>query len=258
MSPKRDWTYYNKEYVENKRSLQDIADDWDTYPNMIRRELNKLGFPLRGHSEAQSAALQSGRHGHPTRGTKRSEEVKLKISEGMAENWESVDPIEKERRSETAKQQWKDMSLEEKEFFRARATEGLRQSAKDGSILEKFLFENLREAGYVLQYHCKHVVSGTTLHVDLLIPSLRTVIEIDGPSHTMPIWGQGTLEKVQASDRKKNETLANHGYNIIRLQALAKNLSEAQKRKYLAALQAEIEKIKVGEASGLIILNIED
>ena len=71
------------EYVENNKSTYEISESLGTYPNKIRRALIKLGVELRDKSVAQSTAIQSGRHKHPTKGTERSESDKIKISEGM-------------------------------------------------------------------------------------------------------------------------------------------------------------------------------
>ena len=62
-----------KEYVDNERSTYDLAKELGTYPNKISRALKALGVPMRDKSSAQSAALSSGRHKHPTKGKKRSE-----------------------------------------------------------------------------------------------------------------------------------------------------------------------------------------
>ena len=69
-----------KEYVENNKSTYEISESLGTYPNKVRRTLVKLGVKLRDKSKAQSTAIKSGRHKHPTQGTERSENDKVKIS----------------------------------------------------------------------------------------------------------------------------------------------------------------------------------
>jgi very-short-patch-repair endonuclease len=254
----RDWNYYNREFNQNMRSLQDIADEWGTYPNKIKRELIKLGFKTRNHSEAQAIALKTGKHCHPTKGRQRPEDVKIKISEAMAESWDEIDETERSRRAETARTQWAEMTAEQRENFNLKSIQGLRESARSGSNLEKYLQTKLREAGYTVQYHCSHVVAGTKLHLDLLIPELRTAIEIDGPSHSIPIWGEASLAKVRAADKKKNKILLDYGYVVIRLQHLTKSLSDSQKRKYLKVLLTQLEDIKLKKTKGLITIGIEE
>ena len=87
-----------KEYVDNERSTYDLAKELGTYPNKISRALKALGVPMRDKSSAQSAALSSGRHKHPTKGKKRSEATKIKISDGMHTDWKEMDSEERERR----------------------------------------------------------------------------------------------------------------------------------------------------------------
>jgi len=92
-----------KQYVDNGRSTYEIAEELDTYPNKVRRMLLKLGVELRNKSVAQSNALNTGRHKHPTKGMTRSEEDKIKISEGMYNHWCNMTDDEREKRSEQAK-----------------------------------------------------------------------------------------------------------------------------------------------------------
>ena len=105
-----------KSYVEDNRSTYEIAEELETYPNKIRRALKHLGIGLRDKSKAQSAALASGRHKHPTKGTNRPESVKIQISEQMFNYWDTMDDKERDRRSNLSKQQWEAMSEEDKEM----------------------------------------------------------------------------------------------------------------------------------------------
>ena len=82
--------YIIEQYVNEKKSTYEIAQDLKTYPNKIRRALNTLGVDLRDKSSAQTVAIESGRHEHPTRGKKRTEAEKVAISNGMATYWENM------------------------------------------------------------------------------------------------------------------------------------------------------------------------
>lgn len=77
--------YYQVEYVDKQRSIHDIAKEHKTYPNKIRREILDSGYVLRDKSEAQKAALKSGRHKHPTKGKERPLETRLKIAASVTE-----------------------------------------------------------------------------------------------------------------------------------------------------------------------------
>jgi hypothetical protein len=81
----RNKAYYKREYVDAMRSMHDIAKEHNTYVNKIRREIMSYNYAIRDKSEAQKAALKSGRHKHPTKGTERSLEVKQKIAASVSE-----------------------------------------------------------------------------------------------------------------------------------------------------------------------------
>jgi hypothetical protein len=73
------------EYVINKKSTYQIAEEHNTYANMVRRLLLKYGISLRSKAEAQSIAIKNSRHAHPTKDVGHSEEtidkIKRKINE---------------------------------------------------------------------------------------------------------------------------------------------------------------------------------
>lgn len=246
MIPERTKEYYDKEYEINQRSPQDIAKEWGTYPNKIRRELIRYGYKLRDKSEAQIAALKSGRHKHPTKGEKRSDDTKIKISEKMAKNWESMDETEKTRRVELGKKQWDAMSEADKTNFQQLALDAVRLTTQEGSKVEKFLLKNLQKKGYEVSFHSEHILPNTRLQTDLFIPKHRVVIEVDGPSHFLPVWGQENLEKNIDADNKKNSLLLTYGFVVIRVKHIAKTTSEIHKRKLLTEVLKVLENIESG------------
>ena len=58
------------------------------------------------------------------------------------------------------------------------------------------------------------------LEIDLYIPSLKTIIEVDGPSHFLPIWGDEKLQKQINADLRKNGSLLSKGFVVIRVKSL--------------------------------------
>ena len=56
-----------RRYNEGQSPYQ-IAKHYETYPNRIRRMLEKANIAMRGKSEAQKLALKSGVSNHPTEG----------------------------------------------------------------------------------------------------------------------------------------------------------------------------------------------
>jgi very-short-patch-repair endonuclease len=230
MTSERSFEYYQREFKEKGRSPSDIAEEWQTYPNKIRRELRQCGFLTRSRSDAQKEALASGRRAHPTKGKPRSQAVRTRISETMSRRWEAVAPTERERRAELAKAQWEAMSDDEREVFQRKAGDAVRKASKEGSKLEKFLYDDLRSRGYEVDFHAMHLIPNTNLEADLYLPVERVVIEIDGPTHFFPIWGDESLKRHQNADKLKNDKLLEYGFIVIRVKHLTKCLTDKHKR----------------------------
>jgi very-short-patch-repair endonuclease len=235
--------YIIDQYTKENKSTYEIAQEIGTYPNKIRRTLNTLGVDLRDRSSAQTVAIQSGRHEHPTRGKKRTEAEKVAISNGMASFWENMEDSERERRANLSKEQWASMSEEEKANLRKLAAEAVRKASKEGSKIEKFIYEGLTDAGYQVIFHKRGLIPNENMEVDLFVPGIKTAIEIDGPAHFLPIWGEVNLQKHIRSDAQKAGLLLNRGYVILRVKNLIKNISQKRMRDILAQVIDELEKI---------------
>ena len=236
--------YIIEQYVNEKKSTYEIAQDLKTYPNKIRRALNTLGVDLRDKSSAQTVAIESGRHEHPTRGKKRTEAEKVAISNGMATYWENMEEDERKRRSDLSKKQWAEMSEEDKANLRKLAAEAVRKASKEGSKIEKFIYEGLTKVGYDVIFHKRGLVANENLEVDLFIPAINTAIEIDGPAHFLPIWGEQSLNRHIRADAQKAGLLMNRGFVILRVKNIIRNLSQKNMRETLAAILVELKKIE--------------
>lgn len=236
-------TAYTKDY----KSIRVIAEEYNTYGNKIRRFLIKNGVKLRDKSESQEVALKSGRHKHPTKGTKRNSEVKKKISEQVSSHWQNISTEEYEKRVQTGKDIWENLAFDHKQKIRSLATEAIRKASKEGSKTEKFLLESLKAMNIEVVFHKQSLIKNTNLELDLFIPSIKTAIEIDGPSHFFPIWGEEALQKTIASDNEKNGLLLSNGYKIIRIKNLAKKLSQKRKRDILDMVLSIIKQIEEGK-----------
>lgn len=229
-------------YNEDNLSTYEIAKKLDTYPNKIRRTLKKHGVELKDRSAAQKAALESGRSKHPTEGKERTLEERIKISSSLEKFWDSMAKDERKRRSDTAKKLWASIPESDKEAMRSKGIAAVRAAAKEGSKLEKFFQERLSLAGYRAEAH-KMINPTENLEIDLYISSLRTIIEIDGPSHFLPIWGQDRLDKQINADLRKSGTLLNMGFVVIRVKTRGKE-SVAKKEELITAVLDHLKRIE--------------
>lgn len=236
--------WMHKQYHGCNRSMQDIAEELGTNRQRVRRALIRLGVEIKDKSTAQKDALKSGRAPHPTEGTERPEEVRLRISESVAEDWATADEATLQARSDKAKQQWANMPQHERDALLKLAREAVRRAAKDGSQMEKSLRLGLTKAGYDVKYHTGGLIPGSKLEVDMLIPELSIAIEVDGPSHFLPIWGDEKLQKNIKADIQKNGLLLHQGLVVIRVKQLANSVSQIAQRRLLAAVLETIQKVE--------------
>jgi very-short-patch-repair endonuclease len=204
-------------YQNKKWSTYQIAERLNTYPNKIRRILTKHGIDLRNAKEAQTNALKSGRSKHPTAGSLMSEETKQKISETQGQVWDKLSQQQKEYRSKIGKEAWSQKTDEEKADFIAHAQEAIRKSSRVGSKLEHFLLSELSSRKTRVEFHKEQWLQNQNLQVDLYLPEYSTVIEVDGPSHFKPIWGEENLAKNIKADQQKTGLVLNSGLVMIRI-----------------------------------------
>jgi len=237
-------------YVHQNCSTYVIAKKYNTYPNKVRRLLLKNGIELDDKSTAQKKALKAGRSKHPTEGTKRSEGVRIQISESVHEHWQNLTNEEYQDRVEKARIQWDEMSETDRKALRDAAAIAVREASKNGSKMERFLLDKLVLEGYNILFHKKGLLPSQDLEIDLFVPELKVAIEIDGPAHFLPIWGETQAEKQKIlqkhikSDAHKSGLLLSQGFVVIRVKHLTKSLSEKHKRDVLDRVLTELDKIR--------------
>lgn len=243
-------------YTVQQESIHQIAAHYGTYPNKVLRALNFLKVQIRNKSESTKIALKTGRKTHPTEGTNRSADEKLKISEGRAKAWDNLTEIQKEGISIGARTRWDAMSDEKKVEMRTLSNEAIRLTSKEGSSLEKYLHLELVKAGYDC-YHHQKILENMKLEVDLFIPALKLAIEIDGPAHFLPIWGEENLAHHIKADKQKNALLQSRGCSVIRVQLHKKSMSDKARRDVLAGLLTSIQTVKSSMSSTIIYLEVK-
>jgi len=246
----------NKETIlkmyHNGCSSYEIAESLNTYSTKILRSLQFLGKLLhddegyfkRNYSEAQKLSLQKGRSKHPTEGKKLDNVHKQKIGESRSKAYHNLTDQEKQKISDMSKKNWEALGKAKQEEIRSLAMESIRYASKHGSKTERHLNNGLSKAGYAVEFHKTDLVFGTTLEVDLFLPEVKTAIEIDGPGHFLPIWGEEKLTKQQIADTAKQGILINSGYVIIRIRQIDKSISLTKMNHLLELILTEIESIR--------------
>lgn len=257
MTDKEKKQFIYKSYEIDNHSFQDIADSCGTYANKIRRDAIKFNIKIRDKSLAQKNALNTGKHKHPTKGTIRDDATKIKIGKSVVDSWENLSDKELQKRKNKAKKNWENLSEDEKQFILQKANDAVRKSSKEGSKLEKFILNNLLQDGYRVIFHQEQTLSNTKLQIDLLIPSINTAIEIDGPSHFLPVWGDEALKRNVKYDQKKEGLILGKGLYLIRIQQ-TRDFSKTRATLVYNKLKDKLEQIKDNKLINNKIINLQD
>tara|TARA_R100001163_G_C5066396_1_gene204787 strand:+ start:1431 stop:2198 length:768 start_codon:yes stop_codon:yes gene_type:complete len=231
-------------YTKEDKSTYEIAEQFDTYPNKIRRILTKHGVSLKSHSQAQKSALKKGRAVHPTSGRKRTKEERLKISTSVHNYWENMDDSEREKRIEDARERWNSMPESKRAEICSAAIEAIQAAAVEGSKLEKFILETLQKSGRRVEFHKKGLIPTQNFEIDMYLPELSTIIEVDGPSHFLPIWGEEKLAKQIKADEQKNGIILSKGFVILRIKNTSDFVSLRAKEDLANEVNAVLERIE--------------
>lgn len=237
------YEFLHNQYCVLKKSANEIAEKVNVHSMTIIRRLKKFGIQVRDKGEAQVNALQTGRSQHPTEGTTRSEETKQKISEQASENW---DEGKYEGQSEKAKAQWEKMTDEQKAEFHKQGARAVYQTTIDGSKLEKKLAEGLRAAQYKCDRHVKRKIRNERFHIDILLHYPNIAIEVDGPVHFDPIYGEERLERNRAKDKRKDGLMTEMGLIIIRVRQHCQTLSLKKGRDALTEVLRIVDGVRDG------------
>ncbi len=233
--------FLSDHYVGQRKSLRKVASEANVSLATIKNHCDRLGVPLRNKSEAQSNALETGVHKHPTKGTHRDEDTKRLISDGMHDAWENT--IDKEERAKISRENWNKLDANKKQDIHRRAHIAVKKASQYGSKLERFLLEELLKKGYKALWHQDRMLSNTKLQVDLLIESMAVAIEVNGPSHHEAIWGNESFVRTVNADKTKKDLLLHYGFIFIVVNQ-RKHLSQKRQQIILHNLLEVLEKIK--------------
>lgn len=228
-----------KEY-ESGLSVSEIAKKYNFSESKVLRTLKKIGTKIRSRSEAAKMALKTGRSVSPTQGKGHSKASRERMSVARAEAWKKGGQDAKNEMSEIARARWSKKSDAEKTEMLSRAGRALRKTADEGSAAEKYLFNTLVTHGYTVERHNTQLMAGE-YEIDLLLPQEGIVIEIDGPQHFEPIFGDERFEKTKIYDTTKNGALIAKGLKVIRIKYVAKRFNESVGRRMWNALEKVLQ-----------------
>ena len=232
-----------KQYTKDGLSCKEIAESLGTYSKKIERLLKKNGVELRSKSEAAKNAIKTGR-AKPVNeeGKPRSESDKIAISLGMEKRWKNMPEDKRNKIKSQAKERWENIPKEKRREMQIKAGQALQRTTVEGSKAEKSLKNSLENNGYEVQMHKKGLIQGN-FEIDLLLPALNTIIEIDGPQHFLPIFGEERLAEVVKLDGIKNGLLLGRGFCVVRIKYLCNNFNKAVERRLWALVSEAIEEI---------------
>ena len=237
-----DESYVVQKYGEGYSTIA-IAKELGTYPKKIERILKKNGEQLRSRSESQALAIKSGRAKHPTKGLTRSEEDKTKISMGVEKAWQEMPEEQRKQLAKSAKNRWDNIDPEKRREMQEKAGRALRLACVEGSKAEKFLKGKLEDSDYEVVMHKKGLIEGN-FEIDLLLPEINTIIEVDGPQHFLPLFGESKLAETIKLDSIKNGRLVSKGFCVIRVKYLCRNMNKSVERRLWSLVSEAVDKIK--------------
>lgn len=230
-------------YINQKLSFGSIANQCETYANQIRRDAVKFKIKIRDKSEAQKNALSSGTHSHPTKGKTRSDDTKNKIGSSVMKSWEELSADELDERKNKSRKNWENLDQNIKDNILKSANDAVRVASKTGSKLEKYLLDKLLSDGYKVDFHKEQTLVNTKLQIDLFLPTINLAIEVDGPSHFEPVWGDESLKKNIKYDTKKEGLITGRGWHLIRIKQ-RKDFSKARSNLIYQLLVDAINDVK--------------
>lgn len=232
-----------------KMSTYGVAEQIGCNQSHIVRLISKFNkenpnnpIKKRDKSEAQKTFIErTGKH--QREGLVHTEDTKEKISDTMREVYDSEKGDEiREKISQKRHEEWAELS----DLQKAEVLDNLKQSGRtksqkgDGSKFENFLADSLKNEGFLVEQRTKAYTPGQKFHVDIALYNEKIIIEVDGPTHWSPIYGDAELIKVQEKDKSKDSILNSNGWNVLRVQDASGSTTRAR---FMRVLE-QIETIK--------------
>lgn len=206
-------------YLKEGLSMRKVAATLKVPLATLSRFMKKHGIDARSKAQAQKNYLKD--HDHQMSGRKHTDETKKKISSSLGEFWDSLSDEEREevkRKIGSAWQRkWAAMSEQERKLMMESLSSKAKEVQGQGSRLERFIAEELRRRGYVVEERSTNYTAGKDFEVDLALPKEMIAIEVDGPTHFLPIYGEEHLAQQQERDDRKDDMINSSGYSVLRV-----------------------------------------
>lgn len=208
-----------KLYLDQGLSMRKVASTLKVPLATLSRFMKKHGIGARDKAAAQKNYLRDNTH--QMKGRKHTEETKKKISHRLGEFWDNLSDDEREevkrRIGAGWKRKWAAMSDQERRLTMEDLSNKARDAQGKGSRLERFIAEELRKRGYIVEERSTNYTAGKDFEVDLALPTERIAIEVDGPTHFLPIYGDEHLAQQQERDARKDDMINATGYSVLRI-----------------------------------------
>jgi len=206
-------------YIDEGLSMRGVAQNIRVSLATLSRFMKRHGIITRDKAQAQKNYLKE--HDHQMSGHKHSEETKQSISLGLGRFWDGLTDEArgeyKRRMGSGWKRKWEAMSEQEREALMRDLSTKAKAVQGQGSRLERFIAEELRQRGYLVVERSTNHTAGKDFEVDLALPKEMIAIEVDGPTHFLSIFGEKHLEKQQERDARKDDMINAIGYNVLRV-----------------------------------------
>lgn len=226
-------------YQDDGLSMRAVASQLGVPLATLSRFMKKNGITSRDKAQAQKNYLND--HEHQMKGRSHTAETKKKISRGLGEFWDNLTEEQTEalkRKIGSAwKRKWAAMSDSERRATMEELSTKAKEAQGNGSRLERFVAEELRTRGFTVEERSTNYTAGKAFEVDIALPKERVAIEIDGPTHFLPIYGEEHLAEQRERDARKDELILSSGYSVLRIRDNNGPLSQLRIDKIVEAIK---------------------
>lgn len=205
----------------------------------LSRFMKKHGISARNKAQAQKNFLKE--NDHQMSGRKHSQETKAKISSSLGDFWDNLSEEDREavkrKIGDAWRRKWAGMSEQDRKIMMHDLAAKAKQTQGKGSRLERFIAEELRSRNYTIEERSTNYTAGKDFEVDIALPLEMIAIEVDGPTHFLPIHGAEHLEKQKDRDARKDDMINSIGWSVLRIRDNNGPLSQLRIQKIVEAIE---------------------